>query len=767
MTDFSKHQASSLEENSLTERPSTTPLSGVLMSMDKMEMSEKKFRRYAGSMRTTTMMKGVNDTSTKSVIYEVGQAVKKKVDYLKRVVGEEFVDQMNVNVSGVISEELTSLHKKHSVFSGLFRTMDFSSVLMQLTRGVAFYAEHGTLTCNDLRGGAVAQIVAFNTTSDPISASAGSVFIPKQASMDLYPGAFYALAACANFSGSVVYTDIVAVDGNNSPIMNEPSGSSLAMACVGGARIIMSMYEASNAGGVAAYSITVGAHKSVTVVGHTDEGGYMRDVLRRRNFGPSRGGIYCQLAETYIGLPVPSISSNASFSNYVDQIALMTAGAVALCDPLVKMEGKYYPTTVTTEREALGEDATPEMKKAASNKVIKSNASSIAITADQFSSTYVSELCKIFSVKEGEPMRAAVLSINARMGDMVKSGSRHLDYEVVCPFFWIEPTSLFNYRPNTLAQQEGYGCLGIVDEQSQLSSFRGRSAHVHSAAGSCTMFSVNWASARQSMLFVHLNGHSQNGLSRFVPAQLFYDNVCNKGGTSSTAEAVTAKESVDKWLWVRGQSKIIAPAEMLYVGSRIGFYMGDSEIDPMTGEVTEQHVPFAEELNGTVMTWAFRPRGLGSNDSNHEERKYKRTRSQATQALHNARLRGTQLSNDVGSKFMFGNFEPMVTLPVKAADIDDDETKQHETKGSKDEQTMGIGETNPAVILQTPGRLQTNGGRNKPVVSSTLGSNLNAPTGRDRGKQREEDVSDRVQDEETPIDEPAKVRFDIAPPGTN
>jgi porphobilinogen deaminase len=104
---------------------------------------------------------------------------------------------------------------------------------------------------------------------------------------------FCALVAAANSVGSRVVTDVLALSNdNNSPTIVRYENAQLAQGCMAGIRMIMSMMDISCAGAIGAYAITKGVHSIATVVGHTDEGSWMRTVLRQGKFCPSYGGVF-------------------------------------------------------------------------------------------------------------------------------------------------------------------------------------------------------------------------------------------------------------------------------------------------------------------------------------------------------------------------------------------------------------------------------------------------------------------------------------------
>lgn len=71
--------------------------------------------------------------------------------------------------------------------------------------------------------------------------------------------------------------------------------------CYSAIRIIQGMMYGE--GGIGALAFIRGIHEIVNVVGHTDEGKYMRHVVRQNKYAAPFGGIYIRGKDLYVRLP--------------------------------------------------------------------------------------------------------------------------------------------------------------------------------------------------------------------------------------------------------------------------------------------------------------------------------------------------------------------------------------------------------------------------------------------------------------------------------
>lgn len=206
-------------------------------------------------------------------------------------------------------------------------------------------------------------------------------------------------------------------------------------------RILGGNMEAAQAGCLFAYALARGLHQGVSVVGHADEGGVIRDVMLSGGFTTPYGGVLHNQTASAV-LPLMSGNSVRAFAGWVDSIALATAAAVAAADPGTLLEGNWFPTVLSAGE--LSPDGTPTSADTDAAEQL----SNLRQDISRFSQRYVVSLGKLFGVEGtmGDPAKHLTLAAGCLQH------SRHLAYSLVSPYFWIEPTSLI---PADLVERRG------------------------------------------------------------------------------------------------------------------------------------------------------------------------------------------------------------------------------------------------------------------------------------------------------------------------
>jgi len=162
------------------------------------------------------------------------------------------------------------------------------------------------------------------------------------------------------------------------------------------------------------------------------------------------------------------------------------------------------------------------------------------------------------------------------------------------------------------------------------------------------------------------------------------------GGTTSARNKRAARASIDSYMWVRGQSGICAPAEMCYIGNRIGVSVNCATIAP-EGYLKPSHVFRKDEcLSGTVSMLASRPHCSGHGALGTTTRKIRRDREMATMAIEGARYSMMLGSTYSGECFVMSNtepssFAPLITIEYKEGteDMDTDTVTRLPTSTKK------------------------------------------------------------------------------------
>jgi hypothetical protein len=580
------------------------------------------------------------DTNTKSIMYEIGRRHNSVGAALSRADPDSATPDMSIPTSFTSSADFIGLAKKYSNFSGNWSSMDLAAVIERLAKAVAAQSVFGGVTTAAMRGGRDIDVTVLATTDKPITSSLGSVFIPRLVDAIRSQDIFAVLAAATNGAGSSVVTDLIHLDANsNSPKVPQCSGSRLAHACVEALRILGANYAANNAGEVFAYALTRGIHSVVSVVGHTDEAGYLRHVLRMSEFRVPYGGIHYS-TDNYPGLPVLASISDRAVCGWVDAIALATAAIAAHCDPTCTRRGNAFPSVYTTFGPIeVGEVAeTPAQPDDALHL-----AGEISADCPGFVQLYIGGLSKIFQLPHG-PARVAETHLESAFSEAVGSKDRHVLFKTVAPWFWIEPTSLIPHNfLGTDAEVAGYGSLVTPGQEIDMAGFRGIE-DVSNGSSDVGAYIVDMPNARSSGLLIHLNGHPLNGLGAIKVCQMEAEGVVLAGDQHRSGLSVGARHQnnhdLASYLWVRGQSAIPAPSEFLNTGGTLGLSAVHIEWDKDYQYATPVHLPSPHEMEDcTVKIRVSAPRGVAAAELRVVETTCQRARSQATFALAQTRRR--------------------------------------------------------------------------------------------------------------------------------
>jgi hypothetical protein len=608
------------------------PVSSVLAN-------EGEVRKYKSDITTGTTMCGVLDSHTRAIVYEVGKRHPDGVEAMQGP-GHRSAPDMSVPMNFINSADLSGLAKRYSNFAGTWDRMDLAGVVERLGKAIAAQSVYGGMTTAVMRGGSPIKVTVLAGLDRPVSASMSSVFIPRLVDSLKSQDVFAVLAAAVNGEGSTVVTDLIALDGNsNAPEVPQIDGLLLAEACIEALRILGANYQACGAAEVFTYALVRGVHSVVSVVGHTDEGGYLRKVLRSTEFLAPYGGIHYS-TDVFPGLPALGGRSDTAVAAWVDSIALCSAAAVAHCDPLINQDGVAYPSVFTTggkifeEAGAIGtleERGRTELGKA------------IAADAPRFCSNYIRALANIFGTTPGSSV-VAVTHLENAFQIAGRSGNRHLRSSVVAPYFWIEPTSLIPAGAfDTPAEKHGYAALVSAGTATLMPGFQDLT-RLDMGSSDVGSYVATMPTARSSGLLIHLNNNPRNGLGAMRVRQMDSAGVVLPGHTSGPNPDVTARvragEPISSYLWKRGQSCLPAPAEFINTGVTIGFTAVHMKWDEEFFLSEPEHLPAPHEMPGCeVSIRASSPRGIPGNKLGSEDRARCNARTRAAASLNQARAR--------------------------------------------------------------------------------------------------------------------------------
>jgi len=609
------------------------------------------FRRYVSTVNATIVIDGREETSSKPILYQIGATSLNPKDLLVcNFPAFKAIDQ-TVRTRELLVVDLTAACKKFSVLTPLFDTMDMSAIAFQLARALAVYVQTGVLTCAMIRAGQPMRVRSIATSDVPLRPADGHVFVPRQ--VDEYVGGTFAvISAAANAFGSTIFTDVLAVDQNNAPTMMEPVNSLAAMACWSGLQHLLSMYETIGQGTVIAYAITRGIHDVATVVAHSYEGGYMRDVLRKGSFRKPYGGISATYVRTFDSLPAPTVTSESTFVAFVDSIALATAGLSACSDPTVIIEGRAYPTVFTDTVQALTDETV--MDQAQLNALSLRMNQQIAQACTGFVSNYIDNLGKLFNTTGGGIAKAHLSASFAFAASVV---SRHTWYRTLSFCYWVEPTSLSKTKFACPANDAGFGVIAGTSSSTAYPTFE-KSTVTHSF-GTSYGAAVKFRTMRTSMILVALANNALDGMAHIVPTQFLDEKMTLKGGVDLPAVARAASESIDQYNWVSQQSPIPHPASCIYIGQSMGLHIKPYAFDERNMAFARNHVPSSTDLAYDVVMSCSMPGRVADGRLGVDGRALRRFKDHACIALTNARVLAHAPINMTGGEiFSAGNFEP-------------------------------------------------------------------------------------------------------------
>lgn len=606
------------------------PLAGVLSNVGGNPMPGRQIvRKYMSTFTTRTKIRGLKENNTQSIIYKVSarfeqdRGIPEFPHNIKRI-------SAAVRTNALLAADFMSKVKMYANFTGDFLTFDFSAITVRLSAALAYFAHWGSLTSDIITAGKKIRVAVLGTTAPPWTSSDNTVFIPRGADSLAGEDVFTAiLYACAGV-GSQVVTDALIINPKTGAYeIPRIRGAQLADACYHALRILASNYAQSDEGGVFATAMTIGIHSQVSVHAHTDEGGMMRDVLRSGVFSTSYGGMNTA-DRRYIGLPRPLTQDIRGYRSLVDSIALSTAGAVALCDPLVEIEGRYYPTSYASEHQCetdagLNEDGT---KRDASDLCLQ-----VLANAGRFADIYAMALCDIFAFNRKTEIAANMIT-RLFEGWRTRKCFDHITFTSITPYFWIEPTSVVSiYSGDYKAYIHGYAQVavpGTVEMKKMCED-----VEILGSDSGVAYINIAYRSARTTPILQHLSWNEQDGLANIVIRQADPGAFVNVGGDpKKVADRMKDAEDISTYLWVRGDSCIFAPGELNYIEERIGLQVRQSIHVPTARKPRVMHVPDTSEwLNGVIEYRVDTPQGISENDNIKVSHMVNRARTIAMSAI--------------------------------------------------------------------------------------------------------------------------------------
>jgi len=548
-------------------------------------------RRYAAAITTSIPVATGNDVAVHTVTYEVTM---RKWDIASSLaLSSEGVPRIDcaVPVPPALAEDFAGFARKYTNFSASFGYSNLAPLAELIASALALSTKY-CVTSDSLRCGREMTVTALGAIASPVSAGLSSVFIPRTVETHTRPNTFAILAAAATGRGATVVTDALAADaGAAAPIVPTVGSDGFHRAAIDALILLGANMAALGAGGLFAYAVTRGIHRAVSVVAHSDEGGITRDILRSGEFSVPFGGIHFGLTG-YTGLPTLTSATTSDVAGYIDSIALTTAAAVACADPGIDNQGVWMPTVLDN---SIG-PAQPGGSHVTSTSHAARALPGLVSSASAFAPTYLRAVARIFGFEDTHPL--AVNHFNA-CASLITQHNRHLSFPSICPWFWIEPTSLI--APDlidTPAVRNLAGPYGAPRRSAVHPAFPsafplGPSGGIESTA------IVSLPFVRAAPLVAHLRGRVGDGLAYYRPTQLDPNGMIHPGPHSEhplISDRLANGVDLAGYLWARGQTPLCAPGELLNVGN--------------TMALTVQHYLFADGR----FTSSVLPNGFASFD---------------------------------------------------------------------------------------------------------------------------------------------------------
>lgn len=234
-------------------------------------------------------------------------------------------------------------------------------------------------------------------------------------------------------------------------------------------------------------------------------------------------------------------------------------------------------------------------------------------SAPGFLKLYVKGLTKIFMVNYHEEHTPGVEYLMTAISKFAERGSRHTCYNVIAPYFTIEPTSILPCNVlGSIAEQRGCAALTTCDEVFQMPFFE-----LGKRMGNDDLPMSDWdvqiVNPRKCgfVLFTAFQ-HTDDGMaSCFQLNELTAEHVVL---TRMTAEEIKAHKKREGFInfghlmWVRGQSNtILHPAEAINIDGMYGVTIVHSGKEPLGFCELFKNIPDANELASVVIELRCNP----------------------------------------------------------------------------------------------------------------------------------------------------------------
>lgn len=568
-------------------------------------------RRYTSDLQMRTFTDGKGHYSSLNICYEIGyrgdvsttRSGFKGNEWRGWLVAPKAHGDNVYNTPEAVKAALVEVKPKHA-FIPSWETFNFDGIVYVLGAMLSTLSVYPDLRSSEFMAIKDMRVRGVNQSHDMHAVmDTGAVFIHNGFSALGRGNALWTMVLAANIAGSTAVLLTADCDGNGAPVCQDLAGRYLVEGVQACLATLGGIYSIAGLGDVFGVCLTKGMHTVMTVVGHSDEGGFMRDVLRCGGFSAPFGGIPQHIAIA-AGIPLVDGGSFGQIVGLVDSILLATAALVAHCDPTDEHDGDIFPTVLKAQGE-------PVTGVTIAQGWAKEHQSGLLYPFENFSELYAEGLSKLFGLaSSANGQKGATIltsSFSAMCADKNPANlSRHLQFPVVAPFYWVEPTTILPSKfLGTRAEEGGVGSLvgwNECIERPFLPSAR--------ASGAVDIFlsewNIAWRSLRTWPGYLFLSGHRKDGagflqmkgfdsesivLSKITPEEI-YSIKKNRGHVDP-----------GDLCWVRGQCKIPHPAEALNIDGTLALSILHREMDRDRNAREVRHIPRGEIIHKTMVTF--------------------------------------------------------------------------------------------------------------------------------------------------------------------
>lgn len=564
---------------------------------------------------------------------------------------DTYAVSQRVSMSKILAAEFISYASRFSTYTADNSVMDLAAVVEQLAAIVAAYSAVGKVSWADATAHKQVNLVVLQQHAVTHIPSNHSVFVTSTRITRDRPSILSAIIAACTAVGSVVVTDILPTTINGrEAIYLQSEDSELAYGAYHALQILGANYEASSAGDVYALALTRGMHRVLTVIGHTDEGGLMRDVLRTNCYVPSYGGISLEV-ENYNGLPEPASSRIESFRGLVDSILLTTAALVAECDPGFEIHGRLMPIAYGTDKKDPAEWA-------------RAHQTSLVGDMGRFSTFYITGLLYIFNISGNSGLAQKMLCSTVSTDAFRRK--RHIQYKTLSPFYWIESTGIIAYPiPGVSCRSRYFGAYTFEDRVIEENPFMAEYNITNSYGNSYEVHS-GYGNLRAHPLLLWLSMRQDDGLHHVKLAQANNNQFINIGPYIDRGDFLEGSDLESLHLgnmrWRYSDCAAPKPTEAMYIGKGVKLlyrhiYWASGAANLYESQLLSIPSP-KELLNLEISIDVSRCMGIGITDSQSAYARIQRCMSNAYKIIETY-LKGNRIceTNIVPSTFVFGDVD--------------------------------------------------------------------------------------------------------------